>query len=95
MTAGRADGRPRGIVLGAGRERKGDPIDLAVGVVLQAKVGDRVRRGQPLAVLHANDEARLDEAERVLRSAIDVSAAAVERAAAHPGAAQEHRLGLG
>ena len=65
-------------ILGAGRERKGDPIDLAVGVVLQARVGDRVAGGQPLAVLHANDEARLDQAERVLRDAISLSASAVE-----------------
>jgi len=65
-------------ILGAGRERKGDPIDLAVGVVLQARVGDRVAAGQPLAVLHANDEARLDQAERVLRDSISLSPSAVE-----------------
>ena len=65
------------IALGAGRERKGDPIDLAVGVVLQAKLGDRVSRGQPLAVLHANDEARLAEAERALRTAVELSSTRV------------------
>ena len=64
--------------LGAGRERKGEPIDLSVGILLGARVGERVARGQPLATLHANDEARLAEAERVLRMAIGVSAAAVE-----------------
>src|SRR6266851_9118780 len=61
------------IVLGAGRERKGDPIDLAVGVRLGAKIGDRVSRGEPLAVLHANDESRLPEAERILRGGIQLS----------------------
>ena len=61
------------IVLGAGRERKGDPIDLAVGVRLEAKIGDRVGRGQPIAVLFANDELRLPEAERVLRGGIQLS----------------------
>ncbi len=66
------------IALGAGRERKGDPIDLSVGVVLGAKVGDRVAHAQPLATLHANDEARLVHAERVLRSAILVADSAVE-----------------
>jgi pyrimidine-nucleoside phosphorylase len=65
------------IVLGAGRERKGDAIDLAVGVHLAAKLGDRPGRGQPIAVLHANDESRLDEAERVLRSGIALSTTAV------------------
>src|SRR5216683_3193840 len=65
------------ILLGAGRERKGDPIDLAVGVRLEAKIGDRIGRGQPIAVLHANDESRLVEAERVLRGGIELSTAPV------------------
>jgi pyrimidine-nucleoside phosphorylase len=65
------------IALGAGREQKGDPIDLAVGVVLGARIGDRVVRGQPIAVLHANDAARLAPAERLMRSAIDVSSTPV------------------
>ena len=67
-----------GILLGGGRERKGEPIDLSVGVVLQAKIGDEVRRDEPIAVLHANDELRLAEAEDVLRSALDVGAAPVQ-----------------
>jgi pyrimidine-nucleoside phosphorylase len=60
-------------VLGAGRERKGDAIDLAVGVRLEAKIGDRVGRGQPIAVLHGNDESRLIEAEHILRGGIVLS----------------------
>ena len=67
-----------GIVLGGGRERKGEPIDLSVGVVLQAKVGDEVRRGAPIAVLHANDEQRLLAAERMLRDAVEIARAPVE-----------------
>jgi pyrimidine-nucleoside phosphorylase len=61
------------IVLGAARERKGDPIDLAVGVVLDAKIGDSLTRGQPMATLHASDENLLVEAERILRSGVTVS----------------------
>jgi len=38
--------------LGAGREKKGDPIDHRTGIVLHAKVGDRVERGQPYAEVH-------------------------------------------
>jgi pyrimidine-nucleoside phosphorylase len=38
--------------LGAGREKKGEPIDHRPGIVLRAKVGDRVERGQPYAEVH-------------------------------------------
>ncbi len=60
-------------LLGAGREKKGDPIDLAVGLVLEAKVGDAVRAGQPLAFLHANDEARLTAAREAFLLAVDIT----------------------
>jgi pyrimidine-nucleoside phosphorylase len=42
--------------LGAGRARKGEAIDPAVGFVLQAKVGDRVEDGQPLVEIHARSQ---------------------------------------
>ena len=38
--------------LGAGRGKKGDPIDHRTGIVLHCKVGDRVERGQPIADVH-------------------------------------------
>ncbi len=41
------------VFLGAGREKKGDPIDHAVGVVIHCKVGERVEAGQPLFTIHA------------------------------------------
>jgi pyrimidine-nucleoside phosphorylase len=42
--------------LGAGRVRKEDTIDHAVGVVCLAKRGEHVEIGQPLAEVHAHDE---------------------------------------
>jgi len=39
--------------LGGGRARKEDQIDPAVGLVLRAKVGDRVEAGAPLLTIHA------------------------------------------
>jgi pyrimidine-nucleoside phosphorylase len=41
--------------LGAGRMKKGDPIDYAVGLLLLAKVGDRLAEGDPLVEVHARD----------------------------------------
>jgi len=53
--------------LGAGRAKKGDPIDYAVGLVVHCKVGERVKKGAPLFTIHANDRAKLAEARaRVL-----------------------------
>lgn len=59
-----------GTALGAGRKRKGDPIDPAVGLVMAHRVGDRVEAGQPLAVFHARDRETLAEAREILSGAI-------------------------
>ena len=58
--------------LGAGRERKEDPVDHAVGVVCHAKRGDRVERGEPLAEVHARSETAADSAEAALGSAYEL-----------------------
>ncbi|HUH96633.1 MAG TPA: thymidine phosphorylase [Anaerolineales bacterium] len=53
--------------LGAGRAKKSDPVDHAVGFVIHHKVGDRVEKGEVLFTLHANDEVKGAEARaRVL-----------------------------
>jgi pyrimidine-nucleoside phosphorylase len=48
--------------LGAGRREKDDPIDHSVGVVCLKKRGDAVESGEPLAEIHASDEASAGEA---------------------------------
>jgi pyrimidine-nucleoside phosphorylase len=60
--------------LGAGREKKGDPIDLRTGVVLHAKVGDRVERGQPYAEAHVAGRSADAGAIEEIRSAFRWSA---------------------
>ncbi len=45
--------------LGAGREKKGDPIDPAVGVQVHVKVGDSVQPGAPLVTIYANSNDKL------------------------------------
>jgi pyrimidine-nucleoside phosphorylase len=57
------------MLLGAGRARKGDPIDHAVGVVLRVKAGDYVERNEPLLTIHANDADRLAQAQEKLLAA--------------------------
>ena len=42
--------------LGAGRKKKEDNIDFAVGIILEKKIGDKVESGEILAYIHANDE---------------------------------------
>jgi pyrimidine-nucleoside phosphorylase len=53
------DARALGLVvvaLGGGRQKKGDPIDPRVGVMVHAKVGDTVAKGEGLCTVHAADE---------------------------------------
>lgn len=57
------------MAIGAGRARKGDPVDHAVGFVVHARVGDRVGRGRPLVTIHANDSASLAAARASLPAA--------------------------
>jgi len=61
------------MLLGGGRAKKGDVIDHAVGVVLRAKIGDYVEKGQPLMTVHADDEGKLAGAQQRLLAAYEWS----------------------
>ncbi|MEE9188981.1 MAG: thymidine phosphorylase, partial [Anaerolineales bacterium] len=50
------------VTLGAGRAKKSDEIDHAVGIEVLHKVGDYVEKGQPVFIVHANDEDQLTAA---------------------------------
>jgi pyrimidine-nucleoside phosphorylase len=56
--------------MGGGRGKAGEAIDPAVGVGGLVKVGERVKPGDPLCVLHAGSEAAAAEAEEIVRKAI-------------------------
>ena len=58
--------------LGAGREKKTDDIDPAVGVQVFVKVGETVRAGQTIAEIHANDAAKVEGARAELLRAISL-----------------------
>ena len=57
------------VVLGAGRAKKGDPIDHAVGIEVHHNVGDKVEEGQRLFTVHANDENMFARAKEALLEA--------------------------
>ena len=59
--------------LGGGRTKKGDKVDLAVGVVFKHKIGERVARGEPLLTLHANERAKFNAARERLLAAYEFS----------------------
>lgn len=61
------------VTLGAGRAKKGDPIDHAVGFIIRKKVGDVVKSGDVLFEIHANDKAKLEEARESVLSAFQFS----------------------
>jgi pyrimidine-nucleoside phosphorylase len=57
------------VALGAGRAKKGDPIDHAVGFVIHHKVGDKIEKGEPLFTVHADDEKLLAESRKAVLAA--------------------------
>jgi pyrimidine-nucleoside phosphorylase len=57
------------VALGAGRAKKSDAIDHAVGFRILKKVGDRAEAGEPLFEIHANDSGKLAEAREAVLAA--------------------------
>lgn len=57
------------LLLGGGRETKDSQIDLSVGILLKKKKGDFVKKGEPLAEIHANDMQKLKDAQERLSKA--------------------------
>lgn len=65
--------------LGAGRATKEDAIDLAVGLVLNKKRGDKVNVGEPLAYIHANSEEKAEIAKADILKNINIEDAYEEK----------------
>ena len=60
-------------MMGAGRARKEDPIDPAVGVILEVKVGEKVDAGSVLCRLYYTNEEGLDDAAELVEDAFRIS----------------------
>jgi pyrimidine-nucleoside phosphorylase len=61
-------------MIGAGRDRKEDAIDPAVGVILEVKVGEKIEAGSVLCRLYYTKEDRVDEAAEMVEDAFRISA---------------------
>nr|WP_303873878.1 pyrimidine-nucleoside phosphorylase [Tepidanaerobacter acetatoxydans] len=65
--------------LGAGRQKKDDIIDPAVGIWVYKKVGDKVKKGEVFAKILANDEAKLSWAVDETRKAFEFTLDPIEK----------------
>jgi pyrimidine-nucleoside phosphorylase len=65
-------------MMGAGRSRKEDAIDPAVGVILEVKAGEKVEAGSVLCRLYYTVEENLDEAADLVEDAFRISGARPE-----------------
>lgn len=65
--------------LGAGRVKKEDEIDKAVGIVLNKKVADKVNKGDILGFIYANDEQKGNEAAKKLQDTYIISEQEVQK----------------
>lgn len=67
------------LIMGGGRETKESVIDHSVGIIVDRKIGDKVKKGEAIAYLYCNDETKLEAARKRLLEAYDFSSEPVER----------------
>lgn len=67
------------MMLGGGRETKESTIDPAVGIILNKKIGDGVKKGDVLAYIHANDREKAITAAAKIKAAYQMSTEKVAR----------------
>ena len=61
------------VMLGAGREKKGDVIDMEAGILILKKLGDYVKKGEPLAVFYTKRMEMLPAAKERFLAAYEIS----------------------
>lgn len=62
------------VILGAGRSKKDEPIDYSAGIIISAKTGDRISRGDELGYLYTNLETAIAPAAEKYLSALTIGA---------------------
>ena len=68
------------MTLGGGRETKESVIDLSVGIVLKKKNGDKVEKGETLAVIYANDKDKAAAAQEMILASYDIGETEIKTA---------------
>jgi len=58
------------MLLGAGRQKVGDVIDMTVGVETHVRIGDEITEGQTLFVIHSNGKGEAEAMERIAQSIV-------------------------
>ncbi len=61
------------VALGAGRNKKSDPIDYGAGIIIKKRIGEWVEKGDIIAVMYASDEEKFVEAENLFYNAYTFS----------------------
>jgi len=59
--------------LGAGRMTKSDAIDPGAGIIFKPKIGDKVKRGEEIAILYSNKKNKIDEIKNNILNALEFS----------------------
>lgn len=58
--------------LGAGRARKEDPVQFGAGIIIHAKRGEKIEKGQPLLTLYTDEAERFERAIDALEGGIKI-----------------------
>lgn len=67
------------MTLGGGRETKESKIDLSVGIILQKKNADEVKKGDVLAVIYGNDKLKMEDAAKKVFHAYKISTEKIKK----------------
>lgn len=66
-------------ILGAGRIKKEDKIDITAGIVLNKKIGDYIQKEETIATLYTNSINKIEEARKLVENALTIVSEPVEK----------------
>ena len=68
------------VILGGGRERKEDPVDPAVGLIVHKQIGAKVMAGESLCTIHHNSEERATRVQQMVEASYELADAPPQKA---------------